>query len=77
MFYRVQRKTGINEGRSFYSLRKTGATLIERINPAVTEMYLGHAERGMKKNYAERDWEALGRALMEMGEMLGLEEDVL
>ena len=63
MLWRVQRTTGINEGRSFYSLRRTGATMIERINPAVTEMYLAHSEKGMKKSYAERDWDSLGRAL--------------
>ena len=41
MLWRVQRNTAINEGRSFYSLRRTGATMIERINPTVTEMYFG------------------------------------
>ena len=50
-FWRIQRKTGINSGRGFYSLRKTGATLIEAIDPLVTEMYLAHAEPGQKRAY--------------------------
>lgn len=62
-FFRVRQKAGINEGRSFYSLRKTGATLIERVDPAATEMYLAHAENGMKRAYAQRDWARLGKAL--------------
>jgi len=39
--------------------RKTGASEIEKIDPTVTEMYLAHSEKGMKRNYAERDWAAL------------------
>jgi integrase len=69
-FFRVRQKTGINEGRSFYSLRKTGASLIEQIDPAVTEMYLSHAENGMKKVYTRRDWTRLGKALTVMEERL-------
>ena len=65
-FWRLQRELGINGGRGFYSLRRTGATLIEQIDPAVTEMYLAHAERGMKQAYAQRDWERLGRAIVEL-----------
>jgi len=65
-FYRVQMKTGINDGRGFYCLRRTGATLIETIDPAVTEMYLSHVEPGMKRAYAQRDWGRLERALIEM-----------
>ncbi len=53
-------------GRGFYCLRKTGASLIEKIDPLATEMYLSHAEPGMKRSYAERDWDRLGRALIEM-----------
>ena len=62
-FWKLQRRLGINGGRSFYSLRRTGATLIERIDPAVTEMYLAHAEKGMKQLYAQRDWTRLENAL--------------
>ena len=66
MFWRLQMKTGINDGRCFYCLRRTGATMIEQIDPAATEMYLAHAEPGMKRTYAERDWTRLERALVEM-----------
>ena len=45
---------------------ETGASLVERIDPAVTEMYLSHAEPGMKRAYAERDWARLARALERM-----------
>lgn len=62
-FWRLMRKVKLDGGRGFYSLRKTGASQIERIDPAVTEMYLAHSERGMKRNYAERDWDRLGRTL--------------
>ena len=73
-FWRVQERTGINSGRGFYCFRKTGATLIEQIDPLATEMYLSHAEPGMKRSYAERDWGRLERALAEMGSQL---KDVL
>jgi hypothetical protein len=71
-FWRLLRKTKINNGRSFYSLRKTGATLIEEIDPLATEMYLSHGERGMKRNYAQRDWRRLARALKKMEKTLKL-----
>ena len=69
-FFRVRQKTDINAGRSFYSLRKTGASLIEQIDPAVTDMFLSHAENGMKKAYAHRDWARLAKALTVMEERL-------
>ena len=70
-FWRLMTETGISNGRNFYCLRKTGASEIEMINPAVTEMYLAHSEKGMKRNYAERNWAALDRALVELGRRLG------
>ncbi len=69
-FFRVMRKLNIDGQRGFYSLRKTGATMIEQIDPTTTEMYLCHAENGMKKVYAQRDWERLGKALVAMEERL-------
>ena len=48
--------------------------MIEQIDPAVTEMYLSHAEPGMKRAYAERDWARLDRAMKKMGKRL---EDML
>ena len=71
-FWRLLRKTDINGSRSFYSLRKTGATLVEEIDPLVTEMYLSHSERGMKRNYAQRNWRRLARALKKMEKKLKL-----
>jgi len=71
LFRRLMKEVGLNEGRSFYSLRKTGATLIEQIDQSATEMYLAHSERGMKRNYAERNWGALGTALMKLEKRLG------
>jgi len=44
--------------------------MIEQIDPAVTEMYLSHAEPGMKRSYAERDWARLDAAMMEMEKRL-------
>jgi hypothetical protein len=69
-FDRLLRKVGLNGGRGFYCLRKTGATLIEQIDPAATEMYLGHAENGMKRVYAQRDWGRLEKALLVVEERL-------
>lgn len=66
LFDRLLKKVGIDGGRGFSSLRDMGATLIEQIDPAVTEMYLSHSEPGMKRHYAERDWARLERALLEM-----------
>jgi len=65
-FERVLVKVKLNSHRGFYCLRKTGATMIESIDPAATEMYLSHVENGMKKHYADRDWGRLERALVEM-----------
>lgn len=72
LFWRVQRKTKINGRRGFYCLRKTAATEIEKINPLVTEMFLGHVEKGMKKHYAERHFELLDEALGMMEGVVGL-----
>ena len=72
MFFKLQRKLGINGGRSFYCLRKTAATEIEKINPLVTETFLAHAERGMKRHYAERHFELLDEALGVMEGVVGL-----
>lgn len=72
LFWRIQKKTGINGGRGFYCLRKTAATEIEKIDPLVTEMFLGHAERGMKKHYAERHFELLDEALEKLEGIFGL-----
>ena len=68
------RRLRINDGRGFHCLRKTGATMIERIDPAATEMYLAHVENGMKRAYAQRDWGRLERATVVM---LGQVKDVL
>ena len=65
-FDRALRKAGLLGHRGFYCLRKTGASLIESIDPMATEMYLSHVENGMKKHYADRDWGRLERALVEM-----------
>ncbi|MEI7835439.1 MAG: hypothetical protein WCK05_03410 [Planctomycetota bacterium] len=73
-FWRLLQKTGIDGGRGFYCLRKTGASLIEVIDPLATEMYLSHSERGMKRNYAQRDWARLERATEAMSEQV---KDVL
>lgn len=72
LFRRLLKKVGIDGGRSFYSLRKTGASEIEAIDPTVTELYLAHAERGMKRNYAERNWATLDGALDELATRLDL-----
>ena len=35
-------------------IEKTAASEIEIIDPAVTEMFLGHSEKVLKRHYAER-----------------------
>lgn len=71
--WRLLGKVEIDGGRSFSSLRNTGASMIEEIDPAVTEMYLAHVEPGMKRHYAQRDWGRLARALVQLGKKLNLE----
>ncbi len=71
-FRRLMEKVELDGGRSFYSLRKTGATMIESIDPLATEMYLSHTEKGMRRHYAQRDWGRLERALLEMERRLPL-----
>jgi len=70
-FYRLMKKTDIPIGRSFYSLRKTAASELEMIDPAVTEMFLGHSEKGLKKHYAERDWARLDAAITKLRFTIG------
>ncbi|MBL4810608.1 MAG: tyrosine-type recombinase/integrase [Phycisphaerales bacterium] len=65
-FMRLMKSLDIPQDRGFYALRKTAACEIERIDPMVTEMYLGHSERGLKRHYAERDWARLDEAIMEL-----------
>ncbi len=75
IFVRLLKKQGLhNTGRGFYSLRKTGASCIEKIDPLATEMYLAHAEPGMKKAYAQRDWDRLEKAVVEMEETFSLKQ---
>lgn len=69
-FWKLLRKIGINSGRSFSSLRNTGASMIDEIDPLVTELYLSHATVGMKKHYVKRDWSRLDRALGKMEKQL-------
>jgi integrase len=71
-FWRVLRHVGINGGRGFYSLRKTAATEIERINPLVTSLFLAHSPREMKRFYALPHWDALDQALRQLGERFDL-----
>ena len=59
------KKAKIPNGIGFYSLRKTAASEIEAVDPAVTEMFLAHSEKGLKKHYTERDWARLDAAIME------------
>lgn len=72
-FWRIQRQTGIQSGRGFYCLRKTAATEVEKIDPWVTEMFLGHSERGMRRHYVERDWDRLDRAILQINVSFCLE----
>ena len=71
-FTRLMKKTKVPNGRGFYSLRKTAASEIEAIDPAVTEMFLAHSEKGMKRHYAERDWARMDKAILELWGILGI-----
>ena len=65
-FSRLTKQLEINGGRGFYTIRKTAASEIEKIDPAVTEMFLGHSEHGLKRFYAERNWNRLDTALRKL-----------
>ena len=71
LFYRCRKKSNIKPGRSFYNLRKTGATMVDEIDPMVTGLYLSHAERTMKRHYVQEGWTRLDKALMGVQEKLG------
>ena len=68
------KKTKVPNHRGFYSLRKTAASEIEAIDPAVTEMFLAHSEKGMKRHYAERDWARLDAATMKLSKAFELQD---
>ena len=70
--YEVRGTRQINGTRGFYCLRKTAATESEKIKPLVTEMFLGHTERGMKRHYAERHFALLDEALGVMEGVVGV-----
>ena len=72
-FSRLMKKTMIPNHRGFYSLRKTAASEIEAIDPAVTEMFLAHSEKAMKKHYAERDWSRLDLATTKLEKRFALD----
>jgi len=72
-FFRLMKKTKLPNHRGFYSLRKTAASEIEAIDPAVTEMFLAHSEKAMKKHYVERDWARLDDAVMQLSKTIELD----
>ena len=41
----------------------------------MTEMYLAHVERSMKRNYAQRNWAALDEALDKLEQVFNLKSD--
>lgn len=69
-FFRLMKKTQLPNHRGFYSLRKTAASEIEIIDSAVTEMFLAHSEKGLKRYYAARDWNRLDAAVVILGKLL-------
>lgn len=72
-FFRLMKKTKVPNHRGFYSLRKTAASEVEKIDNSVTSMFLGHSEKGlMKRHYAERDWARLDKAIIKLGVLLDL-----
>lgn len=75
-FFRLMKKTKTPNGRGFYSLRKTSASEIECIDPAVCEMFLAHSEKGMKRHYAARDWNRLDAAIKELEQTFVLDDEV-
>ena len=72
-FFRLMKKTKMPNHRGFYSLRKAAASEIESIDPAVTEMFLAHSEKAMKKHYVERDWARLDSAIMKLEQAFSFE----
>lgn len=75
-FFRLMKKTKMPNHRGFYSLRKTAASEIEAIDPAVTEMFLAHSEKAMKKHYVERDWSRLDVAITKLDNVFALDRAV-
>ena len=75
-FFRLMKKTQLPNHRGFYSFRKTAASEIEAIDPAVTEMFLAHSEKGLKRHYAERDWNRLDSAIKKLEQVIVLDDEV-
>ncbi|EAQ81750.1 hypothetical protein DSM3645_29252 [Blastopirellula marina DSM 3645] len=54
------KKAGFKEDpRSFKHLRKSAANEIEKARPELTELFLAHAEAGMKRHYVSQHFEEL------------------
>ena len=76
VFFRLLRKCDLdNTGRKFYTLRKTGASMIEQIDPLATAIFLSHRDTDgdrMKRYYVQRDFVRLEVALRELDRRLTL-----
>lgn len=54
------KKAGFKEDpRSFKHLRKSAANEIEKVRPELTELFLAHAEAGMKRHYVNQHFDEL------------------
>lgn len=62
------------KGRSFYSLRRTSANLIAKIDEPVARLFLAHSDPTMGKHYIVPDWARLADAIGELRDVLGIEQ---
>ncbi|QDU55618.1 hypothetical protein [Aeoliella mucimassa] len=64
---KATKKAGLkNDKRGFKHFRKSAANEIERVRPDLTELFLAHAEKGMKRHYVQAAYAALFQATDEL-----------
>jgi len=71
-FDRTKKVCKLQDGRGFKTLRKTGATEIEKANqerPWVSSLYLGHSEKSAKKHYTPQFYDVLHQETDKLGKL--------
>lgn len=66
-FGAAQHTEAVVRPKSFKHLRKTSANFVEKWNPALTGLFLSHAERGVKKHYVNQHFDELFKLTDRLG----------
>jgi hypothetical protein len=77
-FDRLLAKCGINDGRGYAILRKTGADAIAKQfqdMPHLVDLYLAHSPKGMRMHYARQHYDELHKATDWLANVYGFDSE--